>query len=322
MDLKQLRYFLAVRNHNSINRAAAELNVAQPAVSRQIRKLESELNALLLERSAAGVRLTKSGELLCELSDEIFERIDEIRDRVGGQSDLGARIALGLPPAISRLLMKGGVPILPELQRRFRLNISEGPSYRLIEWVQSGELALAIVTDPEDNVRVDRTPIWDEPLFLVGARDRQMPATVRLEDLQGEKLILTTREDPVRRYLDRAFEARGVRANIELEIESLPSLLTMIANNDMKSIMPLSAFMEEYDRGLLSAASVRGLHLRRVAVVRHRFHLPVRMRHLVGTFQREVRTAYIALARERNFDISAWPDAGPANAAAPSGDGR
>lgn len=305
MDLKQLRYFLAIRDQNSINRAAAVLNVAQPAVSRQIRKLESELNTRLLERSAAGVRLTKSGEVLSELSDEIFERIDEIRDRIGGQSDLGTRIALGMPPAISLLLMKGAAPILPELHRRFRLNISEGPSYRLIDWVQSGELALAIVTEPDETVRVDRTAIWDEPLFLVGARDWQLPRILEVEDLRDEKLILTTREDPVRRYLDHQFETRGIRPNIQLEIESLSSLLAMIANNDMKSIMPLSAFMEEYDRGLLGASSIRGLHLRRVAIVRHKFQLPMRMRQLVGTFQREVRTAYIALARERNFDISA-----------------
>lgn len=307
MDLKQLIYFLAVRDYSSINRAAAELNVAQPAVSRQIRKLEIELNTPLLERSAVGVRLTKSGELLCELSDEILERINEIKVRIGGQSDYGTRIALGLPPAVSRLLMKGPAPILLELQRRFRLNISEGPSYRLIDWVKSGELTLAIVTEPDDSVRVDRTHLWNEPLFLVGARDLKMPPVIELEELQGEKLILTTREDPVRRNIDREFKTHGVRSNIELEIESLPSILTMIANNEMKSIMPLSAFLEEYDRGLLSASSIRDLHLRRVAIVRHRFHLPIRMRQLVGTFQREVWTAYRSLAEERNFDISAWP---------------
>lgn len=305
MDLKQLRYFLAVRDHNSINRAASALNVAQPAVSRQIRKLETELNVKLLERSAAGVRLTRSGEMLSDLSDGIFERVDEIHNRIGGQSDHGVRIALGLPPAIGRLLTNGPTPILPGLQHRFRLNISEGPSHRLIDWVQSGELALAVVTEPDETVRVDRTPMWEEPLFLIGPRDAAAPATVELEDLHGETLILTTREDPVRRNLDRAFERRGIRPRIEHEIESLPSLLGMIGNNGMKSIMPLAAFMEEYDRGLLSAAPVRGLHMRRIVVVRPRFHMSAPMRELVATFRSDVWNAYLALASERGFDFGA-----------------
>ena len=76
--------------------------------------------------------------------------------------------------------MNGGTQILTELQRCFRLNISEGPSYRLIHWVQSGELALAIATEPEYRVQLDRLPIWNEPLFLVRAKVRGAPATMEL----------------------------------------------------------------------------------------------------------------------------------------------
>ena len=66
-----------------------------------IRKLEGDLNTRQLERSGSGVRLTKSGELVCGLSDGILERVQEIKESIGGQTDAGTRIALGLPPAVS-----------------------------------------------------------------------------------------------------------------------------------------------------------------------------------------------------------------------------
>lgn len=134
MDLRALRYFLSVAQLGSITRAAQALNVAQPALSRQIRKLEEELGVTLLLRRPRGVELTPAGARLLERAEAVFRSLREAAEELRSDTMEGVgRISLGVPPAM-------GVMLVPELMRRFRaaqpraaLHVREGVGHWLVE---------------------------------------------------------------------------------------------------------------------------------------------------------------------------------------------
>ena len=201
MDLRRLRYFVAVAEESSFNRAAVRLHMAQPPLSAQIKNLEEELGVLLFERSSRGVRITEAGEVLLEEARRIFVQVDQTVSLVRrvGQGEVG-RLTLGFVPSASNETLP---PILGAFGERFpgvelflremrpdlvvrRLHdrqIDAGLLYLPledaslgIECVSREPLVLAL---PERHPlasedRVDLASIADEP-FILPARYQRMP---------------------------------------------------------------------------------------------------------------------------------------------------
>ncbi len=168
MDLRALRYFVSVAQLGGITRAAQALNVAQPALSRQIRKLEEELGVALLLRRPRGVELTPAGARLLERAETVFQSLRETADelRTGMPAETG-RISLGVPPAM-------GVILVPELARAFRaalphaaLHVREGVGNWLVDWVLEQRVDLALVHNPPRLPELRVEPLLAERMVLV-----------------------------------------------------------------------------------------------------------------------------------------------------------
>src|SRR6187431_2763903 len=127
MDLKQLEYFVRVAELGSFTRAAIELDVAQPALSRQVRLLEVELRQTLLVRNGRGAVPTEAGKLLLEHGRGILHQVERAREDLGRlRGGLAGRVAVGLPPTVARMM---AVPLTREFRRRLpsaTLSIIEG----------------------------------------------------------------------------------------------------------------------------------------------------------------------------------------------------
>src|SRR5574343_1846910 len=144
MDLKQLEYFVRVAELGSFTRAAHALDVAQPALSRQVRLLEVELRQNLLVRNGRGATPTEAGKLLLDHGLSILHQVERALEELGRvRGALAGRVAIGLPPSLARVLT---VP----LTRAFRLDlpeaslsISEGLSAQMQSWLTEGRLDLA-----------------------------------------------------------------------------------------------------------------------------------------------------------------------------------
>jgi LysR family nitrogen assimilation transcriptional regulator len=129
MDLKQLAYFVRVAELGSFSRASAMLDIAQPALSRQVRALELELRQHLLVRNGRGVTLTEAGKVLLEHSRGVLHQVERLREELSRvRGSLAGSVALGLPPTVSKVLT---VPVSREFRRRMpnaTLAITEGLS--------------------------------------------------------------------------------------------------------------------------------------------------------------------------------------------------
>ena len=105
MDLKQLEYFVRVAELGSFTRASIALDIAQPALSRQVRLLEVELRQNLLVRNGRGAAPTEAGKLLLEHARGILHQVERAREELGRvRGALAGRVAIGLPPSLARVL--------------------------------------------------------------------------------------------------------------------------------------------------------------------------------------------------------------------------
>lgn len=232
MNMKQLEYFVRVAELGSFSKAALVLNVAQPALSRHVRLLETDLKAQLLTRNGRGVVLTDIGKRLFDLSTGVLQLMDSIGEELQAARDEPVgRIVIGLPPSISRKL---ALPLVEAFRRavpKARLAMVEGLSAHLAEWIATGRVDLGLIYNPEPNPAIEVTPVLMEPLGLVSpaGRRRKAPGPIALSELPGVPLVLPERTHAMRKLLETQAALQGVKLDIALEVSSAQAILDLVA---------------------------------------------------------------------------------------------
>ena len=214
MELRQLRYFLAVAEEGSFTVAARRLHVAQPGVSAQVRKLERELGAPLFDRSDRTVRLTAAGTAILDDARAALAAAEATQHAVDQLVGLTrGRVTVGSVPSCP----VADLPeLLAEFHRRFpevELSLAEGNGEDLMREVDAGGLDLAVVgTAGAPSGRLDRLELTDEPLVAAVAPGHQLYAaeTTTLSRLSGERLVSLPRGTGVRRGLELGFAEAGL----------------------------------------------------------------------------------------------------------------
>jgi LysR family nitrogen assimilation transcriptional regulator len=243
MDLKQLEYFVRVAELGSFSRAAQVLDVAQPALSRQVRLLEVELRQNLLVRNGRGVTVTEAGRVLLEHSRGVLYQVERLREELSRvRGSLAGRVALGMPPTIARVLT---VPVTREFRQMLpdaTLSISEGLSVTMQESLLSGRLDIALLLNAHPSPDLDLHPLLDEELLLIQRREgdaRMEP--VRLAEIADMPLIIPSRPNAVRMHVEAQLLNLGLRPTIAVEIDGVPAILDLVADGVGSAILSASA---------------------------------------------------------------------------------
>src|ERR1019366_10316403 len=196
MDIRQLRYFQHVAETGSFSRASALLRISQPAVSRQIQKLEEELGTDLFERHGYGVKLTEAGTLLLERSRGLLRLLADTKAEVAsGTRQPAGNISLGIPPAAGDYLIPPLVERYRRLYPRVFLQVLTGFSGHIQDWMANGRLDIAVLHNPSPMKGVTITPLMIEQTYVVCPPDSSLGGAgpVTLRDLEGLPLILPSR---------------------------------------------------------------------------------------------------------------------------------
>ncbi|WP_051078269.1 LysR family transcriptional regulator [Leeia oryzae] len=230
MDIRQIEYFVRVAELGSFSKAALVLDVAQSALSRQIRLLEVEARQTLLNRNGRGVTLTEAGQVLLEHGRGVLyqlQRTKEELDQVRG--GLAGRVCIGLPPSLSRSM---AVPLTRVFQQRLpeaTLAICEGLSHTLQEQLRNGQMDLALMYNPSSATDIDVTMVCRQPLFLVQHKSHdQQQAPVSLESLSSIGLLMPTKPHAIRMIIESAMASRGLVPRIKMEVDSVPAILDLV----------------------------------------------------------------------------------------------
>ena len=148
MELRQLRYFLALAEHRHFGRAAEALHITQPSLSQQIKALEADLDTILFDRSQRHVELTPDGAVLLPYAQRIVGLAEDVRAELADQKDLNrGHIRLGATPTLGGYLLP---KLLWQFHQRFPgldLTITEDGSDRLAQQLDEGQLDLALLVE-------------------------------------------------------------------------------------------------------------------------------------------------------------------------------
>ncbi len=246
MDLKQLEYFVRVAEMGSFTRAAIALDVAQPALSRQVRLLEVELRQNLLARNGRGATPTEAGKLLLEHGRGILHQVERAREELGRvRGALAGRVAIGLPPSVAKVLT---VPLIREFRQRMpeaTLSITEGLSVGMQESLANGRLDIALLYNATAGADMDITPLLEEELFLVqrkaGKASQALSRAAALKDLAALPLVIPSRPNAIRMLVETGLAAQGLKPDIALEIDGVAAILELVADGAGSAVLSRNA---------------------------------------------------------------------------------
>ena len=260
MELRQLRYFVAIVDHGSLSRAALVLHVAQPALTQQLRRLEDELGAQLLHRSAQGVLSTDAGKVFYEHAQAILKQVGDARSAVTQSTDRpSGSVTLGLPHSISGAL---ALPLLLAARSRYpeiTLQLTEELSGNMAEQLKSGRINLAVLFDDGQLGAFASTALVEEALMFIartGSAFGPAGAEVSLADALATTLILPAQQQGVRPLIDSVAGAAGLTLSAVIEINSIAILKSALLADMGATILPLAPLLGEISSGELQARPI------------------------------------------------------------------
>lgn len=262
IDLKKLRYFTTVAELGSFTKAARQLHIAQPALSRQVRMLEENLGLQLLSRSTRGVVLTDAGQILLNhartLAASLAHVVEDMHARAGSPK---GQVIVGLPPTTTAILT---TPLVRRLSRDYpgvTLRILDGLSFVLADWLEIGTVDLAILGYPIHSRILALEPIAVEDIVVVEkATAGAAPPIYSVPTLSAKPLIVS---DYFAMIVRQALNLPTLQLNILLHVEAVEALRELVLDGFGAAISPVSVFRRELESGEVRGRAITARGVRR-----------------------------------------------------------
>jgi LysR family transcriptional regulator, nitrogen assimilation regulatory protein len=201
LDFSQLRLFIEITRTGSLNRAAQNLHISQPAVSRHMQALEREVGVQLFERRKTGMLLTKEGQRLVSIAEDLLQRA-------------------GAAPPVGYSFFGPIAQRAAEEHPGIKFHFTEGHSYDLLAGLEKHEIDILVLIDPDPEKTRELMPLYSEPVYLLGPPND--PAFKRkgisLSELRHFPLVLYPKLSAPRKAIDKAV-LRG-RSTLSIRYES------------------------------------------------------------------------------------------------------
>lgn len=247
MDVRQLKYFVAVANTRNFTRAAEQLHIAQPPLSRQIQLLEEDLGVQLILRNSRPLRLTEAGRSFYEQALQIINRLDQLKHTTQ-QIGLNQRQTLSIGFVASTLY--GGLPMLVRKLRQhypdLDIKLVELTSMQQLAALKSGRIDVGFGRIRSNDASVERIVLREERLVLALPPDSPLTKGARqatLKDLEGQKLIVYPKE-PRPSFADHVLSLlndQAIHPSEVHEVREIQTALGLVAAESGICLIPASA---------------------------------------------------------------------------------
>jgi LysR family transcriptional regulator, nitrogen assimilation regulatory protein len=276
MELRQLKYFLAIADSSSFSRAAERVFVAQSALSHQMAQLEAELGVELFYRSRRGVSLTEAGQRFYPHAVSILRQTQEALQSARSTGELRGKVVFGIPHSVSHAL---ALPLLRAVRQalpQVQLELTEELTGNLIPQLRTGQIHLAVLFDDGTLSEFSWTPMLRERLYLIGPAAPRRHARVTLRQALAQPLILPAPPHGVRPLIEAAAQQAGLAPpQVVADISSISILRTSLLAGLGQTLLPLMPLKAEIDAGLLQATPVVSPPLDRVLALCTSAHIPL-----------------------------------------------
>lgn len=279
MELRQLRYFVAIVDHGSLSRAARVLHIVQPALTQQIQLLEEELGALLLHRSAQGMQATDAGKVFYEHALAILKQVTDAKSAVTQSADKpSGTVALGIPQSVSGAL---ALPLLTAVRATYPdivFQLTEELTGNLTEQLRSGRINFAILFDDGQLSGFNTKLMVEEQMMYITRADSQFTCkrkSISLEKALQATLILPSIQHGVRPRIETTVRHAGMAIDKVVDITSIAILKSALMADMGATILPVSPFLAEIERGEMRAWSISDVALSRTVVLCSSKNIPL-----------------------------------------------
>lgn len=227
ITLRQLKYLISLAEEGHFGRAAAAVNVSQPALSVQIRDLETALGVQLFERRAREVVATPAGREILRRARRVMDEIAELSQVARWERGLGGRLRLGVIPTVAPYLLPAALPLLRSRNLALDFGVREAQTQRLVEELRAGELDAVVAALPVGARDLVEEPLFEDRFLLAGS-ERQIAALgaagVEPAAMDPERLLLL---DDGHCLADQALAACSLareQTRVDLRASSLSTL--------------------------------------------------------------------------------------------------
>ncbi|HUF33990.1 MAG TPA: LysR family transcriptional regulator [Acidimicrobiales bacterium] len=270
MDLRQLAALTAVADTGTFSAAADVLHTVQSNVSTHVARLERELGATLVDRSAG--RLTEEGEVVVARARRIAAELDALAADVASLRDeVAGHVRLGVIGTTGRWLMPPLLTAMGVTHPKVEVAVLEGNTTSLLPQLASGAVDLAVVNLPVDDPDIAVEPIFEEDLIVVAPTSHPLAAldVADIADLASHELLLTPPGNSIRTELDKAAAAAGVELKAKAELDGLRLIASLTFEGFGAAVLPASA-VPRWLTGEWRRIPITGLGRRQVGVARRR----------------------------------------------------
>jgi LysR family nitrogen assimilation transcriptional regulator len=291
MDLNQLEYFLRVAELGSINRAAKEIGLSQPALSRSLSQLERDLGQQLVVRCRTGITITEAGSILAVRGLALLREAGAIREELA--NDPAGRVVVGMPAALRHLVTIPALQAMRSGSPGTAVRVHEGFNIFLRDMLKHGLLDVAVIAvEQVSDASIAPQMLVREPLVLV--RSAKLPPPhdpVRIEDVVEFPLALPGRPNTVRGIVDRAIRERRLTAKVPLEPENPGLCLDFVRCGLVGQTVTLRSVLVERDTSGMHVAPIDGRELHWAFVLHRQRHNLAPVRRLASIVRSTITNA-------------------------------
>jgi LysR family nitrogen assimilation transcriptional regulator len=242
LDIRPIYYFVHVVTSGSFSRAAASLSIAQPVLSKFIKRLEENLQTRLLYRNGRGVGLTEAGQAFFRRARTVLDELSQGNIEVAAMRGVAAgRVAIALPPLLGSVLTTELIQRLKMEHPLVTLSLKEGFLTESLEWLSSGQVDVAVVFNPPSSATLITEHVCDDRIHLVGA-----PNSLDIDSGDGFDasrlgdicMVLPPEPHRLRALLEEAAHKARVELNVEVEVTGTITALELVRSGIGFSILP------------------------------------------------------------------------------------
>lgn len=276
MEFVDLLHFVSIAETGSFTKSAIQNNVAQSALSRRIRDLETELGTALFYRNGRGVVLTEAGEVFLVRARGMLAEREALRQdmrRVAGELD--GTVKLAVPPSVGLVLL---APLLRRIRAdhpRIRMRVLEGFSGHVADWLAAGKVDLAVLYKMKSSTLLDAEHLLFEDMFLISAADAPPlggAQGVTMAEIAASELVLPGLPHGLRVLSEEAAARAQVTLNVAMEVETLPTICDLVQTGELRTILPLTAVAQQVASGRLIAQRITEPAISRELILAHAPH--------------------------------------------------
>ncbi|HIG60169.1 MAG TPA: LysR family transcriptional regulator [Gammaproteobacteria bacterium] len=296
MELRHLKYFVAVAETKSLSNAIKRLHIAQPALSHSIKNLEEELDTALFIRSRKGMELTGTGESFLISAKSILNEVARAKESVKeAEQNPSGSVSIIIVPSVSSVL---SVPLFREVKKHYPnivLRIDESTTLDIRQSFDTGALDLLVyfTADGVENIEIE--PLLREELYLASQynQDHQLPKEIEFSQLSGYPLMFPQVSQHVDRTIADTAKKLGVRVDVHPSTVAISTLIKLVRAGVTCGVVPWSLIYESVNNGELNAAKIVNPSVQRTINLisptnRHRSNATIVVMNLIRQITRQL----------------------------------